>query len=108
MKTFITIALVTALAVPAMAGDRDLLKALASVIASEKVCGLEYDQEAIKRFINEHVKADDMQFASLLGEYVSVDVHLRLKDMSQSMLTAHCTQIRRVAESYGFLSWALT
>jgi hypothetical protein len=46
---------------PAMAfdtKDADILNGMATVIASEKPCGLKYDQEAIKRFIVEHVKAE--------------------------------------------------
>jgi hypothetical protein len=52
-----------ALTAPAMAGEISTYD-LGTIVGSEKPCGLRYDQEAIKRFINEHVKADDIQFAT--------------------------------------------
>jgi len=47
------------------------------------------------------VPADDMTFASSLNMQV-IGVKAFQKEMSASQKTAHCTQIARVAKSYGF------
>jgi hypothetical protein len=74
---------------------------LGSVLGSETACSLTYDQNAIQNYIVKHVDADDMMFATSLNgetEYAKNST----KEMSASSLTAHCTQIRRVAKQYGF------
>jgi hypothetical protein len=43
-----------------------LATALGDVLASEDTCNLHYDQDAITKFVNAHVKADDMEFPSML------------------------------------------
>ena len=43
-----------------------LASALGTVLASESFCGLHYDQDAIKKFIGEHVEKNDMEFAPTL------------------------------------------
>ena len=70
---------------------------LGSVIGSEQACGLTYDRDPIERFITEHVKASDMSFPSTLN-MMTMGTKVAIKD-----LTAHCTQIRRVAKEYGFI-----
>jgi hypothetical protein len=74
---------------------------LGSVLASEDMCGLTYDQAAIEAFIAEKVSADDMGFASTL-HMMTEGTKFNMKDMSASAKTAHCAQIKRVAKSYGF------
>lgn len=74
---------------------------LGTVLASEEVCGLSYDQAAIEAFIAKKVSADDMSFASTLNMMV-MGSEAQIGDMSASAKTAHCAQIRRVAKSYGF------
>ena len=74
---------------------------LGSILASEETCGLSYDQDAIKAFIDKHVKADDMGFANTLG-LMTRGTKLELKNMSASAKTAHCAQISRVARTYAF------
>lgn len=75
---------------------------LGSVIASEEACSLSYDQAAIAAFIEKKVRADDMAFSGQLNVQTS-GIGYQLKSMSASAKTAHCTQIRRVAKSYGFI-----
>lgn len=75
---------------------------LGTVLASEEMCGLSYDQEAIAAFIEENVDPKDMGFASNLQMMTEGQAY-NLRDMSASARTAHCTQIRRVAKSYGFI-----
>ncbi len=43
-----------------------LANELASVLASEELCGLAYNQDAIAAFIDKRVKADDLSFANYL------------------------------------------
>lgn len=74
---------------------------LGSVLASEELCGLAYDQAAIEAFIEKSVKADDMGFASTLKVMTSGQ-EFQNKSLTVSGKTAHCAQIRRVAKSYGF------
>jgi hypothetical protein len=88
--------------VVARASDSDeLALQLSSVIGSEQACGLTYDQDAIQRFINEHVSASDMSFPGNLN-FFTIGTKAGIERMSQSALTAHCTQIRRIAKQYGF------
>jgi hypothetical protein len=93
--------LILAASGPARAGE-DLAEALGDVLASEDICNLHYDQDAIKKFIDAHVKADDMEFPSRLKSETSLSRYAN-KKMSQSEKTAHCAQISRVARSYGFI-----
>jgi hypothetical protein len=74
---------------------------LGTAIGSEAACGLTYDQRAIERFINEHVNASDMSFPSTLN-MMTMGTKVQIEQMSKSSLTAHCTQVRRIAEKYGF------
>ena len=74
---------------------------LGSVLAAEDFCGLTYDQAAIAAFVEAEVAPDDMAFPSTLS--AMTDGHRYQQDtMSASAKTAHCTQIGRVAASYGF------
>lgn len=88
-------------ATPAIADSMTTAVALGSVLASEEVCGLTYDQRAIEAYILKNVKADDMQFPSTLQTMTQGQMY-QLKEMSKSQMTAHCSQIRRLAKSYGF------
>lgn len=79
-----------------------LAQNLGSVLASEEFCGLQYDQDAIRQFIESHVRADDMGFNSTL-ELMTGGVRYELEQMSASAKTAHCAQTARVARSYKFI-----
>ena len=99
-----TLAVALGLAGPAVAQSFDTLQkaqALGSVLAAEEVCGLSYDQAAIEAWIAANIPADDMQFAGQLA-MMTKGGEFELQDMGASARTAHCTQIRRVAGSYGF------
>jgi hypothetical protein len=51
----------------AVATDPNLSLNLGTVLGSEEFCGLEYDQDAIQSFIEKHVSANDVDFASDLS-----------------------------------------
>ena len=76
--------------------------ALADVIAAEAACGLSYDQTAISRWIGDNVAAGDMEFTQTFNGYVTIDTYA-LGQMTASQKTAHCAQVTRVAQTYGFL-----
>lgn len=78
-----------------------LASQLGSVLASEGLCDLRYEQSAIAAFVEKSVKADDLAFPSTL-KTMTDGQSFQLKNLSESAKTAHCTQIRRVAKSYGF------
>lgn len=94
------------LSVPAGAeGELDrmqLATALGDLLAAESGCGLTYNQDAIKKFIDSKVPADDLQFSGYLSLSVSGSSYT-LKEMSASTKVAHCRQIERGAKSYGFI-----
>lgn len=79
-----------------------LANELGTVIGSEAACGLTFDQGAIAAFIEDEVAADDMGFASTLTMMVQGQEYM-IEEMSKSARTAHCTQVARVAKSYGFI-----
>lgn len=76
---------------------------LGDLLASGKACGFEYDREAIFRFIDSKVPADDMKFPSTLDMYTDLAAH-NLEKMSQAQLATHCYQIMRSAKANGILS----
>jgi len=75
---------------------------LGGMLASEEPCGLAYDHAAIERYIEQHVPADDMGFASTLS-LMTAGQAVQIEDMSPSAKAAHCAQIRRVARANGFI-----
>lgn len=79
-----------------------IASALGTVIASEKPCGLSYDQAAISAYIESKVPADDMDFPGTLQMMVQGQEY-NLGQMSESAKTAHCTQVARAAKSYKFI-----
>jgi hypothetical protein len=98
-----TLALLLSTSAASAMDDTVLAANLGSVLGSEKLCGLTYDQAAIQAFIEKHVPARDMQFPSLLV-LMTRGAESENESMSKSAVTAHCTQIARIAESYGFWS----
>lgn len=97
-----TIVLALATATGALGDDsNDVANQLGTVLGSEEACGLAYDQKAIEDFVNDHVKPSDMSFPSMLDTMTRGTKYL-IQSMSESALTAHCTQIRRIAKHYGF------
>lgn len=78
-------------------------KSLGDVLASEAPCGVAYNQEAISAYISANVPDDDLSFTSTLNT-MTAGAEYNISNMSSSSLTAHCSQIKRVASSFGFLS----
>ena len=107
MKTLLIAAVLlasTALMPVAHAQEDSIVMAVAlgDVLGSEEFCDLKYDQKAIQQFIDKNVKKDDMQFPGNL-KMATEGARNDNKDLSPSAKTAHCTQIERIARSYGFI-----
>lgn len=75
---------------------------LGTVIAAEAYCGLSYDQAAVAAYIEKKVKPSDMSFPSTLQLMIEGS-KFQHQSMSPSAKTAHCSQIKRIAETYGFV-----
>ncbi len=87
----------------AFAGDSDKwAEQLGAVMAAEEPCSLTYDPDAIRGFIEKHVKADDMDFASRLNMETKYGI-ISIGNMTESSKLAYCTQEARVAKSFGFI-----
>jgi hypothetical protein len=78
-----------------------LVIGMADVLASEQLCGLNYDAAAIRAFIEKNVAPDDMSFNNSL-ELITAGSRRENQRLSASEKVAHCAQIVRVAKSYGF------
>ncbi|WP_298981590.1 signal recognition particle [uncultured Roseibium sp.] len=102
-RLLISAAALAALTTTAVAwSDQDrseLAFALGSILAAEDFCGLTFNQAAIEAFIGENVPAGDMHFSAQLWLLTNGSKE-SLKVMSESQLTAHCSQTRRVAAEY--------
>jgi len=82
--------------------DSGLAISLGSVLASEKPCDLVFDQRAVERFIEQRVRATDIEFPSNLMAMRSSYLR-QIAGLDQTAKTAHCAQIRRLAKSFGFV-----
>ena len=75
---------------------------LGSILASEEMCGLVYDQDAISRWIDENTDPGDMGFSGMLS-MMTEGSKLQFADMSKSSKTAHCRSIERTARHFAFI-----
>ncbi len=75
---------------------------LGTILGSEKVCNLTYNQDAIAFWIDTKVPPEDMTFASTLS-MMTEGTAFRLQDISESTRTAHCRSVERTAKHYGFI-----
>ena len=75
---------------------------LGSILASEEMCGLVYDQDAISRWIDENTDPADMGFSSTLS-MMTEGSKFQFEEMSTSSKTAHCRSIERTTRHFGFI-----
>jgi hypothetical protein len=75
---------------------------LGALLASEEPCGLAFDQDAIDQFIDEHVDASDMGFATQLSSMTRMAAR-DLEQHSDSHRRAHCRAMERSARHHGFI-----
>lgn len=88
-----------------LAGSMESMQAatsLGNIIASEEVCELHYNQEAITAWVEKNISESDMDFPSTLTMMVQGSEY-QIKEQSPSARTAHCAQVRRVAKKFGFV-----
>ena len=75
---------------------------LGNLIASEELCGLVFNQDAIARWIDENTDPADMGFSATL-QMMTEGAAFGFSDMSESSKTAHCRSIERTARYFGFI-----
>lgn len=104
MKTLAAVIVLT-LCTWARAGDFDLFavsEGLGSLIASEEPCGLTFSHDAVGRWIEANVPADNIDFPNFLDR--AIEGHkMAIADLSATALVARCAQIARAAKSHGFI-----
>jgi len=79
-----------------------LAVALGEVLGSEGFCGLTYDQNAIRTLMDKNGRKEDTEFSSTL-RMVTGWTRYQESNMSASAKADRCTEIERVARSYGFI-----
>lgn len=75
---------------------------LGTVIGSEALCGLSYDQAAIAAYIDANAPADDMGFAGTMTMMAQA-AEMNNANLSPSARTAHCAAVAKSARHYGFI-----
>lgn len=90
------------------AGDADsramiIANDLATILASEEMCGLSYDQAAIAKYVADTVPPEAMGFAGQLN-MMTTGAKFSLEGMNESSKTAHCAAVLQTAASFGFLN----
>ncbi|MGY5809978.1 signal recognition particle [Rhizobium sp. LEGMi198b] len=75
---------------------------LGALLAAEDACSMSYDKDAIQRYIEKKVAADDLNFASMLPLMVKGQ-QVQIEQMSDSSKSAFCIQQRRAAKKLGFV-----
>jgi hypothetical protein len=96
------LAIGVSLPVRAAQDSMNLALSLGNPLGSENFCGLNFDQDAIKVFITQHVSPKDMDFTSDL-QLATQGKRWQNENMSASLKTAYCEQTARVARAYGFI-----
>jgi len=80
----------------------ELAVELGTVLGSERICDLKYDQGAIQTWIEANAPADDMGFASTLS-MMSQGIEMQNANLSPSRKTAHCAAVTKTARHFGFI-----
>jgi hypothetical protein len=81
----------------------DIARDLGLLLASEKYCEVKYQQEAIDKFVERTVDANDLSFTRKLNAAIRIS-GVAISDLTTSQKTAHCKSIIRSAQAYEFLS----
>ena len=91
-------------AVSAAQSTDSLVKAqeLGNILASEELCGLVFNQDAIVRWIDDNTDPADMGFSGML-QMMTEGAKFGFPGMSESSKTAHCRSVERVAQHFGFI-----
>lgn len=105
MKPICLAACAALLAAPAAAFNSpnfQIAMDLGGLLASESLCGLSYNHDAIDAYIDANVDHTDMGFASDLASAVSMN-GFQLGDMTESARRAHCRAVTGTARHHGFI-----
>lgn len=74
---------------------------LGDMAGSEKICSFSIDQEALKIYIENTIPEDDLEFADTMSTAADL-MPEKFAEMSPTMQSAHCLQMKRIAKSLGF------
>ncbi|MFB2530686.1 hypothetical protein ACEYYA_00795 [Paracoccus sp. p3-h83] len=101
--------LLTLIAAPAWADDpmaglkaMQAASGIGTLMASEKYCGLTYDQAAITAYVTAQTPAGDLNFAQQI-DVGRMGEEFAQKDRPDSGKTAHCAAIAKAAADHGFI-----
>ncbi len=75
---------------------------LANILASDELCSIQFNQDAINAYIEENVAPDDLAFASTLRRRAT-SIYALISMQPEAEQDAHCFQVRRSAEALGLL-----
>jgi len=75
---------------------------LGSLLASEDLCGLNYNLDAIDAYVDSNVDHSDMGFAGDLTGFIAMS-EMMLDSHSESARRAHCRAIEGTARQHGFI-----
>jgi hypothetical protein len=89
---------------PALAStpSREAAYSLADMIASEKACGMSFDQEAVKAWAEKAIAAEEPSMSVAMGFYLD-GMRGRVERMQGSEKTVHCQRIERLARQRQFI-----
>lgn len=79
---------------------RALAEPIAMVLGAEEPCKIPVDRAAVDAYIVANVPPDAIMFADTLNGQTMLQ-EMTIKRMSEASLQAHCTTVRRYAESAG-------
>lgn len=99
----VTVALSTATpALPLNMQNMEAAENLGNLLASEDMCGLSYDHDAIDAYVDANVDHTDMGFAGNLTSFIAM-ADMMLGDHSETARRAHCRAIEGTARHHGFI-----
>lgn len=80
----------------------ELAESLGLLLASEDVCNLSFDQDAVADWITENVDPGDLEFVGMLARAIRM-AGRSLDDIAGASKTAHCAAVEVSAGNEGLL-----
>lgn len=90
-------------AVASAGSTTETAEQLGNLLGSETACGLTFDKDAVRAYIEKNVPASDLDFTRNLNTDVRL-AEYRAKKMGSTQQAAHCFQVKRNAEALGLLA----
>jgi hypothetical protein len=100
---FLSASLIASAPVCAFAASQlQLAMSFGDVLGAETACGMDIDPAKVESFIQSKVDGSNLEFMSTVHTSVAVSPG-KFKQMSPSLRSAHCTQMKRLAKSFKIL-----